>query len=254
MSEEISQLKERVSTLQKNESDLQSSIRDLSAYKSKLIKEIAEFEIAHEQAESSLSETSKKLEGISKELFTTSQLLEQTKKDTELYIEKESQNRKKREVEIYTSITNLQDQEKQLKKTLGELQTRIDSLLTVEADARKVLSITENKVKTVNGDLVESQKLMSEYTLEIEKLKIESAKTQNDLFNILDQIEEKTPLLNTIEAELNKVTEERSKLEAEKEEFNKVIAAVNRQKEKVYQESLVLEKKFKQLGVPVKLT
>jgi chromosome segregation ATPase len=254
MSKEIPQLKERITILQKNESDLQSSIRDLTAYKSKLTKEVAEFEIMHEQVESSLASTKTQFEFVTKELRTAEALLKHTIEDTEKYVERETVSRKKREMDTYTTIATLSDNERELKKTLVELQSKIDNLSVVEATTRGQLKSVEKQLQIVNGDLVESSKILSGYIVETEKIKSAQAVEQKKLEDILTQIEEKTPLLFKIDGKLNKVTEERSQLEAEKAEFNKVIASVNRQKEKVYKESLILEEKFKQLGVPVKLT
>lgn len=254
MSEEISQLKERVITLQKNESDLQSSIRDLTAYKSKLTKEVAEFEILHEQVESSLAVAQTQLESVKKELNSAEQLLKHTIEDTENYVEREATDRKKREMDAHVSINNLSDREKELKKRITELESKISDLSTTRTIEAHKLNIVRDDLKIVNGDLVESQKLMSEYTIEIEKLKSARERAEKNLYDILNQIEEKTPLLNEIDSKLDQVSEERVKLEAEKAEFSKVIASVNRQKEILYKESLTLEKKFKQLGIPVKLT
>lgn len=254
MSEEISQLKERITTLQKNKDDLESSIRDLNASKSKLVKELAEFEIFHKQTESDLTDIQSKLKVSLGELENANKQYEKITSETQQYIKNENEQRKKREVDAHILLDSLQSKERELRKTLNELQTRIDSLSTAESHVRNSLKTTENELKIVNGDLVESNKLMSEYVVGIEDLRSSQQSEQTKLDNILRQIDEKTPLLNEIDSQLNKVTEERQKLEAEKAEFSSVVASVNRQKEKVYQESLVLEKKFKQLGIPVKLT
>lgn len=243
-------LKELLETQERVVASLVDSDRRLAV----LRKEIAFFEEQHTFAEQSYHETLIVNENLTKENNSLVALNEKTKKEIQDAIDTEEREKQNRKVKIFSEISTLESQKRDLLKQLADLKQSIDNHVTVIDEASIAQKAAEEKLKIVNQDLVESSKLLSELNIQEIEFDERCRVAQNKASQAEVLLEEVTKKLSKAELEWKKIVDAQIKLDKDREEFSFVVESVNRHKKKLVAEAQKLENLYKELGRAVKLT